>query len=250
MDFAKAFDIIDHDLLLRKLAVYGLSRGTLTLPASFLTDRKQTVHVNASISDVQYLRYGVPQGSVLGPLLFSIYINDFPLFIKACCELFADDTTIHNSNSNLRKLSESLQESVNSLLKWADLNHMSLHPDKNKCIPITTRQKRQNLPLKCPPISIGNQTVNEVDDHKVLGVTIDWNLSWSSHVTALCKCISKKIINYLKLSTFWIFMPENYFFMPIFNPLLTTDRRCWTQQVQILLNLWLVYIRERSRQFS
>jgi len=130
MDFAKAFVVIDHDLLLRKLAVYVLSRGTLTLPASFLTDRKQTVHVNASISDLQYLRYGVPQGSVFGPLLFSIYINDFPLFIKACCELFADDTTIHNSNSNLRKLSESLQESVNSLLKWADLNHMSLHPDK------------------------------------------------------------------------------------------------------------------------
>ena len=187
MDFAKAFDIIDHDLLLRKLAVYGLSRGTLTLPASFLTDRKQTVHVNASISDVQYLRYGVPQGSVLGPLLFSIYINDLRLFIKACCELFAADTTIHSSNSNLRKLSESLQESVNSLFKWAELNHMSLHPDKTKFMLITTKQKKQNLPLKCPPISIGKQTVNEVNSHKVLGVTIDCNRSWSSNVTALCK---------------------------------------------------------------
>ena len=106
MDFAKAFDVIHHDLL-RKLAVYGLSPGTLTLLASFLTDRKQTVHVNAFTSDVRSLRYGIPQGSVLGPLLFSIYINDLPLFIKACCKLFADDT-IHSSNSNLRKLSESL----------------------------------------------------------------------------------------------------------------------------------------------
>ena len=137
------FDITDHDLRLRKLAVYWLSPGTLTLLASFLTDRKQTVHVNASTSDVRSLRYGVPQGSVLGPLLFSIYINGFPLFNKACCELFADDTTIHSSISNLRKLSESLQKSVNSLLKWAEFNHMSLHRDKNKCMLITTRQKRQ-----------------------------------------------------------------------------------------------------------
>ena len=77
MDFVKAFAVIDHDLLLRKLAVYRLSPGTLTLLALFLTDRNQTVHVNASISDVRYLKYGVPQGSVLGQLLFSIYINDF-----------------------------------------------------------------------------------------------------------------------------------------------------------------------------
>ena len=88
---------VDHDFLLRKLAVYGLSPGTLTLLASFLTDRKQTVHVNASTSDVRSFKYGVPQGSVLGPLLFSIYINDLPLFIKACCGLFADDTTIHST---------------------------------------------------------------------------------------------------------------------------------------------------------
>ena len=66
---------------------------------------------------------------------------------------------------------------------------MSLHPDKNKCMLITTRQKRPNLPLKCPPISIGNQNVSEVDNHKSLGVTI----SWPSHVTVLCKIIFKNI---------------------------------------------------------
>ena len=102
MGFAKAFAVTDYDLLLRKLVVYGLSPETLTVLASLLTDRKQTVHVNVSASDVRSLKYGVPQGSVLGPLLFSIYINDLPLFIKACCGLFADDTTIHSTNSNLR----------------------------------------------------------------------------------------------------------------------------------------------------
>ena len=123
VDFAKAFAVTDYDLLLRKLAVYELSPETLTVLVSFLTDRKRTVH--ASASDARSLKYGVPQGSVLGPLLFSICINNFPLFIKACCELFADDTAIHSSKSNLRKLTESLQESVNSLLKMAEFNHVS-----------------------------------------------------------------------------------------------------------------------------
>ena len=117
-------------------------------------------------------------------------------------DLFADDTAIHSSNSNLRKLLESLQESVNSLLRWAELNHMSLHPDKSIFMLITTRQKRQNLPLKCPPISIGNQTVSEVDNHQILGVTIDCSLSWSSHVTTLCKSISKKIYQLSKIKHF------------------------------------------------
>ena len=115
---------------------------------------------------------------------------------------------------------------------------------------ITTRQKRNNLSVKYPPISIGNQTVNEVDNHKVLGVTIDCSLSWSIHVTALCKRTFIYLYSYLNLNIFLTFMPEYSFFVPIFNPLLSTDRRCGIQQVQILSNLWLVYIRERLRKFS
>ena len=76
---------------------------------------------------------------------------------------------------------------------------MSIHPDKTKSMLITTRQ---NLPLECPPVSIGNQTVNEVDSHKVLGVTNDCSLSWSSHVTALYKSIPKKIYKLSKLNYF------------------------------------------------
>ena len=124
MDFAKTFDVIDHDLLV--WIVSGDTYFTCVISYRYI---RETVHVFASTSDVRALKYGVPQGSVLGPLLFSIYINDLPLFIKACCEHFADDTTIH------RKLSESLQESVNSLLELAEFNHMSLRPNKtNLCL--------------------------------------------------------------------------------------------------------------------
>ena len=94
VDFAKAFDVIDHNLLLRKLPLYGLSNETQHLMSSLLSNREQLVCINTIKSDFLPVKYGIPQGSVLGPLLFSLYINDLPLFIKALCELFADDTTL------------------------------------------------------------------------------------------------------------------------------------------------------------
>ena len=139
MDFAKAFDVSDHDLHLWKLALYGLSNGTLHLISSFISNRQQLVCINTIKSDFLPVIYGIPQGSVLGPLLFSLYVNDLPLFIKALCELFADDTTIHYSHSNLNTLLLSIQESINNL-QWTELNHMSLY--KTKYMTITTRQTK------------------------------------------------------------------------------------------------------------
>jgi hypothetical protein len=202
VDFAKAFDVINHDLLMRKLALYGISKDTLKLLASFLSNRQQLVCVNTVKSDLLSLKHGVPQGSVLGPLLFSLYINDLPLSIPALCELFADDTTIHSSNSNLTNLTRSLQESINSLLQWTERNHMSLNPYKIKCMNITTRQKRQTLTSCMPPICLENQTIEEVASHKVLGVTIDNNLSWTNHVNGLSKRISQKLYQLSKIKHF------------------------------------------------
>ena len=143
MDFAKTFDAIDHDLLLHKLAVYGLFPETLTLHHFLQLESK--LHVNASTSSVRSVKCGVPQGSVFGPLLFSIYISGLHLFIKTCCELFADDATIHSSNSNLKKLLDSLQESVNTVLKWAEFNHVSLHHDKNHIYAYCNEAKDKSL---------------------------------------------------------------------------------------------------------
>ena len=110
VDFMKAFDVIDHDLLLKKLKLYGFSKSALELISSFLSDRKQIVSINGSESSSQVIKYGVPQGSVLGPVLFSIYINDLPLSITALCDMFADDTTIHTSHQTIDEVSNQLQE--------------------------------------------------------------------------------------------------------------------------------------------
>jgi hypothetical protein len=213
IDFKKAFDVIDHDLLIRKLSLYRFSVSTLKFINSYLTNRQQCVIANTTTSALKTLKYGVPQGSVLGPLLFTLYINDLPLHIQADSELFADDTTIHTSNVSIKQLIPSLQESAYTLNKWTEQNHMAIHPQKTKFMLITTRQKRQNLRLKLPPININNQIIDEVNDHKVLGVTVDNNLSWSEHVSVLSKNISQKVYQLSKIKHYLDLHSRKLFFL-------------------------------------
>lgn len=202
VDFAKAFDVISHDLLLRKLALYGISLQAIQLLGSFLGERQQRVCINEEQSSPQTVKFGVPQGSVLGPLLFSIYINDLPLHITNPCELFADDTTIHSCDKNIEPLAPSLQKSADQLKNWSEINHMALNPHKTKSMLITTRQKRQNLNSEFPKLHVCNQTIDEVQDHKVLGITIDNNLSWSQHILAVSKNIAKKTYQLCRIKHF------------------------------------------------
>ena len=202
VDFAKAFDVIDHDLLYRKLLLYGVSDQCHQLITSFLTNRNQVVCIDRSKSIMQEIKYGVPQGSVLGPILFSIYVNDLPLHIPDLCELFCDDTTIHTSHHDLPSVFKSLQNCIDKLTKWSHFNHMSLNPHKTKLMVITTRQKRQNITTELPTLCIAEEPVEIVDSHRVLGVMIDNNLSWHSHVNYMCKTLSKKIYQLCRIKHF------------------------------------------------
>ena len=187
VDFKKAFDVIDHNLLLRKLALYGRSDCEMDLFSSYLSNRQQCVSADAHTS-LSTLMYGIPQGSVLGPILISLYINDLPL-----CELFADDTSFHDYHTDLNTPHASLQNSLENLIDWTDINHIALHPDKTKFMLITTRQERQNVVSFFNPLTVQGITIEEVQKHKVLGVIIDNNLFWTQHVNSLCKKIHKNI---------------------------------------------------------
>ena len=123
IDFKKAFDVIDHSLLLRKLALYGMSDCAMELFRSYLNNRQQCVNVGTRKSSLSTLIYGIRQGSVLGPILFSLYINDLPLYITALCELFADDTSLHNHHTDLNILHSSLQNCIDKLIDWTEMNH-------------------------------------------------------------------------------------------------------------------------------
>ena len=211
-DFAKAFDVIDHSLLLRKLSVYKFSSNTLSLIQSFLSDRQQSVLLHGIQSDFLTQKYGIPQGSILGPLLFSLYINDLPLSVSSPSEMFADDTTLHTSQPDLQSVNTKLQESLNQLVNWTELNRMCLHPKKTKYMLLTSRQKRQNISSSPPSLFIQKSPVEEVSSHKVLGVIIDNNLTWSSHIDSLSKRISQKNHQLSKIKHFLNAKARSQFF--------------------------------------
>ena len=157
--------------------------------------------MDRSKSIMQEIKYGVPQGSLLGPILFSIYVNDLPLHIPDLCELFCDDT-IHTSHHDLLSVFKSLQNCIDKLTKWSHFNHMSLNPHKTKLMIITTRQKRQNITTELPTLCIAEEPVEIVDSHRVLGVMIDNNLSWHSHVNYMSKTLSKKVYRLCRIKHF------------------------------------------------
>ena len=161
----------------------------------------------------QHLSLVFPRVLFYDPFFFfSLYINDLPLYIETLCELFADDTSLYSHHTNLDALTDSLQHSIDNLIDWTEMNHMALHPDKTKFMLITTRQKRQNLVTNLPPLTIKSDVIEEVQDHKVLGITIDNNLSWTPHVNALCKKISTKVFQLSRLKHFVNFRTRKLFF--------------------------------------
>ena len=203
----KNFDSIEHSLRFGKLTLYGMSDcGKLTLYGmsdcvmafffffffrSYLNNRQQCVNVGTRKSSLSTLMYGIPQGSVLGPIFFSMYINDLPLYISALCELFADDTFLQNHHAALNSYFLSLVANcIDQLIDSTEMNHMALHLDKTKFMLITTKQK--------PPLTAKGNVIEEVQNHRVLGKNFDNNLAWTPHVNTLCKKISTKYSNCLK----------------------------------------------------
>ena len=128
IDLTKAFDLVDHYLLLDKLYSIGLSRNALLWFNSYLHNRKQCVVVQGSKSDTTIQQYGVPQGSTLGPLLFSIFINDLSSFCSDCCvQLYADDTVLYISQTDTFQIQSALQSGFNSLQHWLAANKLLLN---------------------------------------------------------------------------------------------------------------------------
>ena len=146
IDFKKAFDLVDHAILLEKLKHYQLTNNTISWFQSYLNERKQKVSLNNTLSDNEVIISGVPQGSILGPLLFLLFINDLPLYIDSSnTDMYADDTTLYVSGKTLDHIRTNLQMALDSLAKWCRHNGMIINTSKTKVMLITTHQKRASL---------------------------------------------------------------------------------------------------------
>ena len=197
LDFAKAFDTVNHEILLNKLEHYGIRGNALDWFKSYLSDRMQCTEIGDTQSKLDYVKCGVPQGSILGPLLFLLYINDIVMssdvfkFI-----LFADDTSLFYSHKNKKDATDILNTELSKISQWLAANKLSLNVGKSKLL-IFSNQKsdtqisEENLEDNGIKLFMNGERLKEVEFAKYLGVLIDNKLKWTNQIDAINLKLSK-----------------------------------------------------------
>lgn len=192
MDLSKAFDCLPHALVICKLHAYGFSQDACQLVASYMQGRQQRVKLGNHRSSWSTLTKGVPQGSIFGPLIFNIFLNDLFYHVKKCSMFnYADDNTLFYSHENIHELLYVLKGDVESVVDWFKCNGMQANPEKFQLI-ISHRNKNETVELH-----VCNTVIKSTNSVKLLGITIDSKLNFDSHISDLCKKASRQV-NVLK----------------------------------------------------
>ena len=193
-DLSKAFDCLNHELLIAKLHAYGFDINALKFLYSYLKKRKQRTKVDSSFSSWKEVKFGVPQGSILGPLLFNIFINDIFYFTqKTSIANYADDNTPYVTGNNLNDMLEILSSETSILFEWFRINEMKSNSDK--CHLLVGKKDKIS-------ITVGDEVINSSPSVDLLGVTIDNNLHFNEHVSRLCKKGNKKLHALARIAPF------------------------------------------------
>ena len=225
LDFSKAFDTVNHEIVLQKLSMYGIQDISLEWFRDYLTNRSQYVTYNFKKSTKESITCEVPQGSILGPLLLyilQIYINDLAMLSNAFLSvLFADDTNLFISGHDIETLCNKINEDLEKIKEWLSANKLSLNVMKTHHMVFTSRNKS----VSDIDIRINNLSIERVYVTKILGILIDSQLNWKHHIEYTCK-------NYQNASEYCQKPRKN-----CINPL-------WSHCIILLLILtWFIVIR-------
>jgi len=193
LDFSKAFDTIDHHILCSKLyKLYYFSKSAIKLIKSYLTNRFQAVYANFNTSSFLPILTGVPQGSVLGPLLFSLYANDLPKVLRYCnYHIYADDVQLY-LGCNIAQIEQTIHlinQDLSRIHSWSRENRLVLNPSKTKCLVIHNKPFCHNNLTK---LKIDSTPIEYVDSATNLGFTFNGTLTWNNHINkAICQTLFK-----------------------------------------------------------
>ena len=227
IDLQKAFDTVDHAILLKKLDHYGIRGVANDWFRSYLKNRKQFVSISGCQSNITNVDYGVPQGSVLGPLLFLIYINDLHQAIKyAKTRHFADDTNLLIKNNSLKQLKKHLNLDLRSLCNWLKANKISLNCSKTELLIFRHPNKQINYDLK---IKINGKRLIPSEFVKYLGILIDSHLNWSHHSDSLSTKLTRAIGMLSKIRHYVSETTLRSIYCGIFSSLLNYGAQVWAQ---------------------
>lgn len=203
IDLTKAFDTVPHNILLHKLNHLGVRGVANTWFESYLSDREQFVIYNNAKSTRKKVTCGVPQGSILGPLLFLIFINDIVQSSeKLKWTLFADDTTIYFSDKNVKNAIETMNIELYKLKEWLLSNKLTLNITKTKYVIFKSYTKIIPHSDELPLVKINNEPLEKVKTFKFLGVNLQENLQWTHHITQTCSKLSKALAMLYKVKGF------------------------------------------------
>ena len=237
LDLSKAFDTVNHEILIKKLDLYGIRGVCRDWFESYLQNRSQYVEVNGIKSDLKHIQMGVPQGSILGPILFIIYINDIYKSTSMNILSYADDTTVYISGNNIQSLVDTINKELAKIHTWLCTNCLTLNTSKTNLMIFSPTNKEYSLANH--PIVIKDQIIKECgslkEDKSVkfLGIHLDQNLTWSHHIQHISSKISKNLYIMNRVKHFLPHHSLKSLYYTMIDPYMTNGISVWGNSISI-----------------